>query len=91
MPNLPAHIELAAMVAERLGPSALDGNLGYFLLGSTSPDIRAITKADRQDYHFAPLSFESIGAGVDGCWPPTPSFESPRAVAVQPAPSSPVT
>ena len=66
MPNLPAHIELAAMVAERLGPSALDGNLGYFLLGSTSPDIRAITKADRQDYHFAPLSFESVGAGVDG-------------------------
>ena len=54
------------MVAERLGPSALDGNLGYFLLGSTSPDIRAVTKADRQDYHFAPLSFESIGAGVDG-------------------------
>ena len=66
MPNLPAHIELAAIVAERLGPSALDGNLGHFLLGSTSPDIRAITKANRQDYHFAPLSFESIGAGVDG-------------------------
>lgn len=66
MPNLPAHIELAVAVAERLGPSALDGNLGYFLLGSTAPDIRAITKADRQDYHFAPLSFEFVGAGVDG-------------------------
>ena len=66
MPNLPAHIELAALVAERLGSSALDGNLGYFLLGSTSPDIRAITKADRENYHFAPLSFESVGTGVDG-------------------------
>ncbi len=64
------------MVAERLGSSALDGTLGYFLLGATSPDIRAITKADRQDYHFAPLSFESVGAGVDGMFAAHPELRA---------------
>ncbi len=72
------------MVAERLGIPTLDGNLGYFLLGSTSPDIRAITKADRQSYHFAPLSFESIGAGVDGMLDAHPEL---RAASVRGGPT----
>ena len=43
----------------------IDSNLGYFYLGSTSPDIRALTKKPRSDYHFVQLDFEDIGEGVE--------------------------
>ena len=38
--------------------------MGYFLLGSTAPDMRAITKRSREHYHFAPLDFEQVGDGA---------------------------
>ena len=66
MPNLPAHIELAYKAAQHLDHPTLDANLGYFLLGSTSPDVRIVTRGLREEYHFAPLDFDSVGAGVDG-------------------------
>jgi hypothetical protein len=44
----------------------LDADLGCFLLGSTSPDIRVITRRDRETYHFASLDFELVGAGMSG-------------------------
>ena len=66
MPNLPAHIDLAHMAARRLDHPALEPYMGYYLLGSTSPDMRAMTKGRREDYHFAPLSFETMGAGAEG-------------------------
>ena len=74
MPNLPAHIALALRVAERVGSSTLDSNIGCFLLGSTSPDVRIITRARREEYHFAPLSFESVGAGVKGLFDAHPNL-----------------
>lgn len=38
--------------------------MGYYLLGSTAPDMRAITKRPREDYHFAPLGVERVGDGA---------------------------
>lgn len=64
MPNPPTHIDLAYQAAQRLPDSSLNPNLGYFLLGATAPDVRAITKFDRRHYHFAPLDFEFAGEGV---------------------------
>jgi hypothetical protein len=52
--------------AERLGIPTLRSNMGYYLLGSTAPDMRAITRRTREEYHFAPLSFTNVGAGVEG-------------------------
>ena len=66
MPNLATHIDLARRTAERLDHPVLEANLGCFLLGSTSPDIRVITRCGRETYHFATLDFESVGAGMDG-------------------------
>ena len=77
MPNLPAHIELARRAAERLGHPELDSFVGYFLLGSTSPDVRAITKGRREDYHFASLDFEAVGAGTNGLFNAHPHLLSP--------------
>ena len=64
MPNLPAHMELALRAADKLKHPVIDENIGYFLLGSTSPDIRVITRRTREEYHFTDLNFDEIGTGV---------------------------
>ena len=64
MPNLPMHIFIAQEVARELDWGFVHDNLGSCLLGSTTPDIRAMTKWDREFTHFAPLSLESVGTGT---------------------------
>ena len=76
MPNLPAHIMLASRAAERLQHPAIDAHMGYFLLGSTSPDVRVITRRPREEYHFASLDFESVGTGVAGLFGAHPELGS---------------
>ena len=76
MPNLAAHIELAHRAAQRLRHPILDADMGTFLLGSTSPDIRAITRKRREDYHFAPLHFGSVGEGTEGLFSAHPDLKS---------------
>lgn len=66
MPNLPTHISLALEVTSSMGYPVIDGHLGSFLLGCTSPDVTAMMKWKRDQTHFAPLTFERVGAGVDG-------------------------
>ena len=78
MPNLPAHISLAHEAAQRIGHSALETNMSYFLLGSTSPDLRVITRRGREAYHFAPLTFEDVGHGVRGLFDSNPHLSSSR-------------
>ena len=79
VPNLPAHIDLAWQAADRLGHRALDDNPGYFLLGAVSPDVRAITKRDRAEYHYAPLDFAEIGDGVRGLFAAHPELRGKPA------------
>ena len=66
MPNPMVHIDFARRAAETLNHPVLTENLGYVALGSTSPDIRVITRQPREIYHFAALDFEDIGAGIKG-------------------------
>ena len=63
MPNLPMHIYLAKCVADRLDWGWLNDHAPSLYLGSTAPDVRAMTKWPRERTHFAPLSFEEVGAG----------------------------
>ncbi len=63
MPNLPMHIHLASLVADRLDWDWLNNNVGSLYLGSTAPDIRIMTKWPRERTHFAPLSADEIGTG----------------------------
>ena len=63
MPNLPTHLYLVNQVVERLDWGCLSGNLGSLFLGSTAPDMRAMTKWPRERTHFAPLSADEVGAG----------------------------
>ena len=64
MPNLPTHIQLATSAASRISHPDIEGYKGYFCLGATAPDIRALTKRARSEYHFVELDFETIGTGV---------------------------
>lgn len=64
MPNLPTHIYLAYQIAQQLGWGEVYDQLGSCFLGSTAPDIRAMTKWPREHTHFAPLSVASVGAGA---------------------------
>lgn len=64
MPNLPMHIYVASQVALELDWGFVHDNLGSCFLGSTAPDIRAMTKWDRERTHFSTLSVESVGYGT---------------------------
>jgi len=64
MPNLPMHLYLAYQTAERLDWGFLHDNLGSCWLGSSAPDVRAMTHWPRERTHFAPLSVEQVGQGT---------------------------
>ena len=88
MPNLPMHIYLCQQVATELDWGYVHDHPGAAYLGSTTPDIRAMTKWDRARTHFSDLSVREIGAGVrrmfelhphlagadNGLTPPTRAF-----------------
>ncbi len=76
MPNLPAHIDLAHEAAKRVSHPTLNADLGHYLLGSTAPDVRAITKRARAEYHFAPLSFREVGEGTKGLFEAHPDLRN---------------
>ena len=64
MPNLPMHIYIARQVAAELDWGFVHDHLGSCFLGATTPDIRAMTKWDRERTHFAPLSLKAVGDGT---------------------------
>ena len=58
------HIHLASRVAKRLDQGWLNDHVGSLFLGSTAPDIRAMTKWPRERTHFASLSADEVGTGA---------------------------
>ncbi len=76
LPNLSTHIELAFRLAPRLECSAIQTHIGYYLLGSTAPDMRSMTKKPREHYHFVSLDFEEIGEGVEQLLRVYPQYRS---------------
>jgi len=77
MPNLPVHIELAYQTVKQIKHPTLDANVGLFLLGATSPDIRIITRSSRRKYHFTSLDFQKVGAGVEQMLNAHPALAKP--------------
>ena len=55
MPNLPTHIYFALSAMDDLHVDFLNAHIEAYMLGSTSPDIRALTKKNRSIYHFVDL------------------------------------
>lgn len=80
MPNLIAHLGIASGAAERLSNPMINKNLGPFLLGSVSPDIRIITKNRRDDTHFVDLNFQHWGAGIKGLFDAHPNLADSKSL-----------
>ena len=59
-------MEMAYLAAQQVDAKVLNDNMGCYLLGSTAPDVRVITRKGREPYHFAPLDFDKVGAGITG-------------------------
>ena len=57
-------MEMAYHAAQLVDAPVLSKNMGCYLLGSTAPDVRVITRKGREPYHFAPLDFDEVGAGI---------------------------
>ncbi len=74
MPNFSAHLGMAKDAASRLDHPTLNNNMGAFLLGSVSPDIRIITRGKRDETHFVPLDFEREGEGIEGMFQSHPNL-----------------
>ena len=81
MPNLPTHLSLASQAALKMAHPTIDSHLGSFLLGSTTPDIRILTKSQRDQTHFAPLQVQSIGTGVAGLFRAHPEIADSSKVS----------
>ena len=66
MPNLPTHFNFALQTLAALDDPSIETHVGSFLLGCTTPDIRAVTKRRRDHTHFAPLEVDRVGVGTEG-------------------------
>ena len=56
MPSMGSHMYRARLVAERLALPEIDADRGAYYLGATAPDIRVITRNDREVTHFFTLT-----------------------------------
>ena len=66
MPNPSTHLSLLYDQFSNSSLNDSNGNFGYALLGSVSPDLRVITKSDREDYHYFDLNLGVKGDGISG-------------------------
>jgi hypothetical protein len=55
MPGLRLHLTVARDLAAELESAVVDGERGSYYLGATTPDIRALTRGDREHTHFFKL------------------------------------
>ncbi len=81
MPNYSTHIDLADQILKVLDMPTLFLNKGSFLMGSTAPDIRIITKASREKYHFASIQFDQLGEGITGFFNKEPHLANPKNIS----------
>jgi hypothetical protein len=74
MPNPTTHVQMAYRAAQLVDAPVIERNIGCYLLGSTAPDVRVITKKGREPYHFASLDFDEVGAGITGLFDQHPEL-----------------
>jgi hypothetical protein len=77
MPPLALHMGIAKETFDRLRLAALEADLGAFYLGSTTPDIRAITRWERERTHFFDLNEFGHQDGVTALFSEHPELADP--------------
>jgi len=86
MPSLGSHLFRARRVAERLALPEIEADRGAFFLGATAPDIRVITRNDREVTHFFQLGELGEQDSVERMFREHPGLSTPSGLdaAVQP-------
>jgi hypothetical protein len=85
MPPLGLHTVIAKQVGDTLRHRLLDDERGNLYLGSTAPDIRVITRWDRERTHFFDLSSFDEQDGVSGLFEAHPQLREPARLAARTA------
>ncbi len=78
MPPLALHTAIAKDVADSLRLPSLDNERGNLYVGATAPDIRVITRWDRERTHFFDLSEFDEQSGVLGLFTAYPALAQPQ-------------
>lgn len=81
MPPLALHTVIAKEVADRLRLRILDEERGNLYLGSTAPDIRVITRWERERTHFFDLGNFEEQSGVSGLFQVYPRLARPASLS----------
>lgn len=77
MPPVTLHTSIAKQVADRLRLPALENERGSLYLGSTAPDIRVITRWERERTHFFDVHCFDDQSSVSGFLRANPSLARP--------------
>ena len=80
MPGLRLHLTTARELAADLASARLSGAIGSYYLGATTPDIRAITRWDRERTHFFRLDEFEHQDGVDRLFAEQPALRDASAL-----------
>ena len=80
MPPLGMHMTLARELAQQLGGRAIENDPGAYYLGATTPDIRVITRWERERTHFFDLDCFDEQSGVAAIFAANPGLASPGAL-----------
>ena len=77
MPALTVHTAIAKDVVDQIGAPILDKQRGSLYLGATAPDIRVLTRWERERTHFFDLNEFEEQSGVEGLFESYPALSSP--------------
>jgi len=85
MPGLRLHMTVARDLATDLGSKLVDAERGAYYLGATTPDIRALTRWERERTHFFTLDDFSEQSGVHRLFESQPQLRDSASVSPQTA------
>ncbi|OAI38869.1 hypothetical protein AYO38_08730 [bacterium SCGC AG-212-C10] len=78
MPQIGLHMVIASQIADAGDVKLLRDHIGAFLLGSTSPDVRVMTRQDRKTTHFFDLNVMDPQDSIGGLFAEYPSLADPE-------------
>ncbi|MCH8814030.1 MAG: zinc dependent phospholipase C family protein [Chloroflexi bacterium] len=85
MPALTVHTAIAKDVVDQIGAPILDNRRGSLYLGATAPDIRVLTRWERERTHFFDLNEFEEQSGVEGLFDSYPELANPSRLNEQTA------
>jgi hypothetical protein len=80
MPGLRLHMTMARALAEDVGSDVIDAERGAYYLGATTPDIRVLTRWDRERTHFFSLDDFDEQSGVHRLFEREPRLRNSAAL-----------